>query len=257
MTRMPSCYFCATALDEPAPRPVVPAALRGDETGPTVDLCSDCRPKLDAVVAAVVEATDVAVPATEEDDASAAAATGLAGDEAEADGADRAEADAGADPDGTDDAAVDTDESTDDADDSGGRDHPHGRTVDASEMPGITLGSAGEADQRESPGDEQADDAATAADGFDAGPAATDDTAPDAGRGDSGSDFEDVSVSRADFQRVVRLLQNREFPVAREEIQTVASSAYDIPPRTCGAVLDAAIDQGHVAEEDGHLVAPE
>jgi hypothetical protein len=56
---------------------------------------------------------------------------------------------------------------------------------------------------------------------------------------------------------VIRLLQNREFPVEREEFQLVASNAYDIPHRECIDVVDALIDQDFLDERNGQLHRPE
>ena len=117
-----------------------------------------------------------------------------------------------------------------------------------------------------------APDAASAADPADTDAAADgldditigddDDTAESSADGepDAGSDdaaFADVSVSKADFRRVMRLLENRDLPVERTEIETVASNAYDISETTCAAILDAAAERGHIAIADGRIVEAE
>jgi hypothetical protein len=55
----------------------------------------------------------------------------------------------------------------------------------------------------------------------------------------------------------MRMLQNREFPVDREEIVLVASNAYDIAQSECAQVIDLAVDRGLLDERDGKLYRPE
>jgi len=117
-------------------------------------------------------------------------------------------------------------------------------SVDAPEaddgLDGITIGS---------------DDAETNASESEA---AAENETDDAANGDAADDaFADVSVSKADFRRVLRLLENRDLPVERREIETVASNAYDIPESTCAAILDAAAERGHVGIEGDRIVAAE
>jgi predicted nucleic-acid-binding protein len=58
------------------------------------------------------------------------------------------------------------------------------------------------------------------------------------------------------YNRVVRLLQNREFPVDRDEIEAVATNAYELSHEEFDAVIRLAIDRGVLEEEDGKLVLP-
>lgn len=64
------------------------------------------------------------------------------------------------------------------------------------------------------------------------------------------------SPSPATYNKVVRLLQNREFPIERGEIEDVAVGAYDVGTEECRAVVDAAIERGLVAQEGSQLVDP-
>lgn len=74
---------------------------------------------------------------------------------------------------------------------------------------------------------------------------------------DGSADGEQPSIlSTPAAKKVVRLLQNRSFPVDRTEFQTVAANAYDIPPQDCEDVVDALVEGGYVGEEDGRLVRP-
>ena len=53
------------------------------------------------------------------------------------------------------------------------------------------------------------------------------------------------------------LLQNREFPVDRNEIETVAASAYDLSEAECAEVIDIAVDRELLIEEGAQLRKPE
>jgi len=85
--------------------------------------------------------------------------------------------------------------------------------------------------------------------------------ASDGSGGNSGaSDSEEgpsTAVDPRTYNRVVRLLQNREFPVDREDFEVLATSAYELDPGECGAALDAAIEKGLLAEREGELRRPE
>ena len=63
-------------------------------------------------------------------------------------------------------------------------------------------------------------------------------------------------VSVAEYNRVMRLLQNRDFPMPRAAFVDLATSAYELDDGTVEQVLDAVIDQGALADRDGDLVRP-
>lgn len=65
------------------------------------------------------------------------------------------------------------------------------------------------------------------------------------------------TMTRLEYNKVMRLLQNRPFPVDRGEIREVATSAYDIAPEEFDAVVDAAVERDLIAVENGQFVAPE
>jgi hypothetical protein len=67
----------------------------------------------------------------------------------------------------------------------------------------------------------------------------------------------DASEFTPESRRILRLLDNREFPVDREEIITVATNAYGVAHAEAGAVLDLLIEHGELTEEDGTLYRPE
>jgi|GEM_PF-1404462 len=70
----------------------------------------------------------------------------------------------------------------------------------------------------------------------------------------AGNSQDDASFERAEYNKVVKLLQNREFPVEIEEITVVARSAYGIDRNTTHAILDALIDRGVLEDRGDELV---
>lgn len=72
-----------------------------------------------------------------------------------------------------------------------------------------------------------------------------------------GPDANDPDVDPQTYNKVVRLLKNRDLPVPRAEIEDVAGSAYAIPDHECEQIIDAAIQRGLVAEHDGDLTRPD
>jgi len=80
-----------------------------------------------------------------------------------------------------------------------------------------------------------------------AGPAAA---ASPSGDGPPAGEGPDVET----YNRVIRLLQNREFPVQTAEIEEVAVNAYGIDPVEFRAVIDAAVDREVIEERGDRLV---
>lgn len=74
---------------------------------------------------------------------------------------------------------------------------------------------------------------------------------------DSGGEPDAPDVDPRTYNKVVRLLKNRDLPVARTEIESIAGSAYDIPDHECEAIVDAAIQRGLVAEDGSELTYPD
>ncbi|WP_159901671.1 hypothetical protein [Salinirussus salinus] len=174
-----------------------------------------------------------------------------AGDGAEPDveppAVDSADAESGRDADGPDDeTAGDSRDAGADPPDADGdtSDADRGAADDGSDGAGGT-GSPSPADGRNTGTDSTATEAATAGDTADE-------------RGGTDPDREvTATVSALEYNKVMRLLQNREFPVDRAEIETVAASAYELSESECAAVIDLAVDRGLIAERDGQLVRPD
>jgi len=66
-----------------------------------------------------------------------------------------------------------------------------------------------------------------------------------------------TSISALEYNKVMRLLQNREFPVERGEIEVVAANAYDLAQSDCAQVIDLAVDRGLLQEDGGQLYRPD
>jgi len=120
--------------------------------------------------------------------------------------------------------------------------------TDASATESVAPGAA-DAPDGESAASDGADPESAAGAGADREAAAT------AGSGGGGSGPL-AGVSTRTYNRVVRLLQNREFPVDRAEFEALASSAYELQPDEVSAALDGAIEKGLLDERDGMLRRP-
>lgn len=269
MTQLSSCYFCGAALDAPvAAYPIVPeAAADGDQR--TVTLCPSCRRKLASVLNVAVDAVadaDSIEPALDADDAesvlgSAEPAASRADQQRDTD---TESADEGSDVEPADDAESLADESTT----TGEPDAEAAPTTEtSSETRSDTEGDAsaeepsqGETGTVTEEGSETDGDG-EALEGEGDGSAPTGDVDPEPeGGGDTPDEpapAEQSPLSTPTARKVVRLLQNREFPVDREEFEIVASNAYEIPGQDCAAVVDALVSDGYVDERDGQLVRPE
>lgn len=56
------------------------------------------------------------------------------------------------------------------------------------------------------------------------------------------------------FRKVMRFLNNREFPIARAEVAEFAAGAYDLEDEEVREIFEYAIERGVLAEENGQLV---
>jgi hypothetical protein len=79
-------------------------------------------------------------------------------------------------------------------------------------------------------------------------------TEPSAASDDTADD--EPTLTKLEYSKVMRLLENRPFPVDRGEIREVATSAYDISPDEFDAVIDAAVKRDLIAVENGQFVDP-
>jgi len=287
MAELSSCYFCGAALDTALERTQV-ATTGGDPT--TVVLCPSCRRKLTAVLDRTLDAD----PDAESESLLGRAAAGdvpatpANGDADEGDDAppvaDVTPDQGSTTPDATE-TPPGTDHSTSSSDgDAGASGGTSGATaVGGTDEPIFGSDDAG-GDEGESVAETTADEtddgapfgsrtaasgpgeAATAvrdAEGADETETPVRDAEPDAtNESDDGDAADDAGGSPTPpdaetYNRVVRLLQNREFPVPRAEIEEVALNAYDIAPEDFRAVIDTAVDRGVLAEDGDQLTLPD
>jgi len=247
MADFETCYFCGagpdTALDSYG---VVPAALSPGEDGQrSVTLCPDCREKLVAVLEPVVEAAEGADPP----DGTAAGAA-----------PDRADRSGGAAPDGPgDDAGAGGATGAGPGDGDGAAGEGRGRSVDADD--GVTIARPDDSDPVADDADDADDDedavamnrtsptddgVPTESPGPARGPSAPADASADDGEELTGGDPEA-------YRKVVRLLQNREFPVQRDDVVELAAGAYGLSPGEVDGALTTMAQKGLVSEEDGTI----
>jgi len=268
MDRLASCYFCGTAMDDTLREyRVVPAELRDDDDDvTTATLCPSCHDKLERLLAPVVGAAggdgatldarrqspepaggrpaEARSGTAEPDEGAAGPADG--GDEPAGD-----EHSGGTDPDLVDvDGPLAGGTAPDEDDDkrvrithTGGDDEATGGEGESASVGG----SEGESDEEAAGGEERSEEKGGSERASGGG--------ADAGSGEP--DPARTTVSALEYNKVMRLLQNREFPVDRAEIQTIAANAYGLAESECAAVIDLAIDRGLIAEQDGQLVRPE
>ena len=238
MDRLDSCYFCGDAFDASLSEyPVVPKELQPPDESPTVVLCGDCRGKLGAIVEEVVSAARE--DGSTEDD-------GSSGRDAATAGGRRDAVTAGGDE-PTDTAATNGAESADAADLFAEADGETATDADEWESP-VSDGSA-----REETTAATASDDTSTGDSGEAEPTAT--TASDDSSTDDSGEAE-PTLTKLEYNKVMRLLQNRPFPVERAEIREVATSAYEISPAEFDAVIEAAVERDLIAVENGQFVDP-
>ena len=79
----------------------------------------------------------------------------------------------------------------------------------------------------------------------------TGDDDPETDTGDDPS-VEDQSVPDG-YYKVLRLLQNREFPMERADLTALVTAAYDVSEPQCERILEVAIDRGVLVEDGSTL----
>jgi hypothetical protein len=251
MSDLSACYFCGAALDEPLGEyPVLPQRLQpAADQQRTVVLCQGCRRKLGTVVDSVLDAVEDAPEGTAGDESAAdAAGTAFTFDDGEDESGEQAAAPDGRRQEpglGTDQAASDSDEESEPA---GPEATSHGDRDQPSSSAGSSTDAGGEDHEPEAAG------GGSATEPSDAG----DDGAEDPDDAATGEEEDaDPSLTALEYTKVMRLLENRELPVDREEIRVVATNAYQIRPAEFDTIVDAAIERGMIVEEDGQFVATE
>ncbi|MFB6073648.1 MAG: hypothetical protein ABEJ89_01395 [Haloarculaceae archaeon] len=236
MEQLSSCYFCGAALDASLSEyPVIPKELHPDpDEQRTVVLCQSCRHKLGTVVETVVGAIEEGAEGVE-----TGRGTSHHANEGGAASGERVSTDSA---DESTDEAVTTAEATTASE--AGKDADGGNAAADADGPenGVAGSEVGEDVATSGSSEAGSDDEET-----------TDGETADAD-GDAGSG---QTLTALEYNKVMRLLQNREFPVDRAEIREVAVNAYGISRSEFDAIIDAAIERGLIAERDGQFVSAE
>jgi hypothetical protein len=252
MERLSSCYFCGAPPDQPLATYRVADQLAASPAGRTVTLCPACHRKLDALL------EETGTGALESDHP--AGQSNLADD---GQTTDRDDATLDRDPraTGRDDATPDREGSSDTLDpdrNAGSRSSVDSRArsdADRTADDGPDISS-----ENSNAGDQPRTDEQTGAGGqsgeehrTDAERAQGSDAGGD-GPGSAARGQRDPSVSKQEYRKVLRLLQNREERVERNELEELATSAYGLTPAECAKILDVAIERGHVEQRGTELV---
>lgn len=285
MERLSSCYFCGDAVDASVAEYSLVESDRYDvDTDHRIVLCPTCRRKLTDVIERVVSAMfdddrdPEEVAAGPGDDPMTATDVEAVGSD---DGLDTA-ADPLVDVDGTENGVPKSEDDESEygdgtADDVEGADGAAAdEEAETDEATTAAADSAGAATEEESDGERDGwgdgdvnedesgveDDEETESDDSDGGEDDDGQTtavgASESGGGtdadDGGATAETTDYEKAEFNKIVRLLQNRDFPVEIDELVVVASSAYGIDEPTCHAVIRALVDRGVVEDRGDELV---
>jgi hypothetical protein len=265
MPELKSCYFCGEMGDALTAVDVVPADLADEATQRTVVVCSTCQRKLDAVLAPLrnlavaggAGTTDVDAGTTDVDDGAATGDSTPTDEDATetADGAIDAESPL-APTDRVEESADDTEsggitfadaaESSDDDSLRGGAGDADGSLLGGDDGVALGSGSDAAAEDPEPEHDESDDDDAAEETAATSQETAGDDTAADTPSDDPPTGY----------RKVVRLLQNREFPVERASFVDLASNAYELEESAVSASLDRLVERGALVENGGKLQKP-
>lgn len=291
MDHLSSCYFCGTALDRPL-QTVRLADSADAEDAPALTLCPPCRRKLQRVfeIASGDGSVDLGAsgdggagdetvagedgihwgnPGGGPEDPSPEAVAGETPEEileevSSQDDTDEVDAGETAEPEATESDSIESGESTGDAAEAEETASEAGE--DAASDAAATESAAGTS---ATTGDSAAtadDSSETGGDTSEAGGETsetgghTSGTAASGGNSSNRTIVDDQggsSVSALEYNKVIRLLQNREFPVDRDEIETIAANAYDLRRAECAAILDLAIERDVLAESKGQLYRPD
>lgn len=223
MADFASCYFCASP-DNVQEFAVVPERFDPDaDEQRTVVLCESCHGKLGRVIEPLADRLDAARGTEPGRDVAGAAGQpepgpgDASGEQADTPGGAPAEVDEGGitvEP--PSDVAADERAagSSTNADDGG-----DGITVDQ--------GAGEEADD----GTDRTDEAA----------------------GEADSDAADRASPPRGYRKAMRLLENREFPLDRYEVEGLIAGAYDLTREEVDDIIEAAVESGRFVEEGGKL----
>ncbi|MDQ2051856.1 hypothetical protein RBH26_15360 [Natronolimnohabitans sp. A-GB9] len=233
MRELRRCDFCGD--DAVGTFAVLPATLEPTEAEQRrVVLCSDCKERLGTLLEPLLER----VGADNESETESADD----GAESYTDGTTTGDSGSGT-------VVASTDDAT--------RNRSQDATTDAGLEGGITF-------DRSEP---TADGDESETDGSDADADVTDDRATNTDAPDSSGESTDESTDESTaantgtppsnaYGKVVRLLRNREFPMERGAVESLAAGAYDLEADEVDAIIEHAIEQGEFVEKRGQLRRP-
>ncbi|MDS0220619.1 hypothetical protein NDI54_04550 [Haloarcula sp. S1AR25-5A] len=250
MDQLSSCYFCGGALDVSLSEyPIIPKSLDPEaEKQGTVVLCSTCREKLATIVEPAVEAAKADARETAE----AATDTGTAEPPGLLDDSETQTSDEPTTADSVVEPADDGSLLGDDSAGTNGQSASERSAATADSTPEPEATDSDETDTATDPVDERAAESTSERD---TGTAGAETGANDAESSDTSDGSADgPSLTKLEYNKVMRLLQNREMPVDRAEIREVAVNAYDIDGEQFDAIIDAAVDRDLIGQENGQLV---
>lgn len=256
------CDFCGAAAAGayeigPAPPDRSPTDRR------RLVLCDDCHATLSTAVEPLLErlrAAESGTAGATESGTAGATEFGTAG--AAESGADESTDESGLEPAGStseaasDGAVTDDERARDTGDDRRGGVDPRAANGSADAVGGGTDARDDGDDAADETGDTDddaanaGDDAASAGDGAAAG---SDDEADDTGETDA-SDRSQGGEEPPQFRKVMRLLNNRSFPVDRSEFVDLAAGAYELEAAAVEESLAYAVERGVLGAEGGQLV---
>jgi hypothetical protein len=224
MPDLRSCYFCGDPGDSLGTYAVIPPRLNPSEAEQRrVVLCSTCNEKLVRVMTPLVDRLDQSAPSETTGRESATSRPGASQSSVEETAGDGP----GIGPAGS------------------------GITI---ESPGEEPTGPGGEDSETSTDprreDADVDDTETGSGSDDPLEPSDADGAQESGETGAAAPREEPS---ADYRKVMRLLENREFPVPRADLEAVVTSAYDIDDDQCRRILDYAIERGVLVEEGATL----
>ncbi|MGB9956937.1 hypothetical protein ACOZ4B_11195 [Haloferax prahovense] len=237
MRELRTCDFCGT--DAVGVFEVLPPELTPADDQRRVVLCEHCEETLSEVIAPLLSRLGVDAGVDVPDDARAETGASAAPERtASGSGGEAASVDVNAvDPAPTPPEPANHD-SPDEADD-------HEESGDGSDDDG--------ADEAE-----ESDGAARVADEADdeTEPADSESESVDAEDRQTGGGSPDRSEEPPKFRKVIRILQNREFPVERAEVEALASGAYDLDDDEVADIFDYAVERGLLVDDSGTLRRP-
>lgn len=228
-----SCYFCGSIGASLDARSVAP-----DGSAPAADpvrvvLCTDCHAKLDRILDRALDARGEDARGGAESTPGGPSVDGSASAELAAEESTAAE-------------STDGESGEQDSDDPTDASRSDGAFAGAD---GITFGGADDGPPAGDAADRDADVAGDADDGDEEGDDGTDaaDDTPSGqlrGLGDGETN---------PYRKALRLLRNREFPMARTDLVEVMASAYELDPDECERLIDFAVDRGLLVDDGGEL----